>query len=62
VVELPVLHGLCGKREVVRTKWNRILVQQYKKARVENKAAVVPSSGFSEEFNLRLSKIENRAN
>jgi len=61
VVELSVLHGLCGKRkEDQRTKWIRIFLTAVK-TRVEKKAAVVTSRSCSQEYNLQSSKTENRA-
>ena len=50
VVEFSVFHGLCGKR---KEQSGTGYFSQRVKARVEKKAAVVPSSGYSQEFNLR---------
>ena len=50
MVEFSVFHGLCSKRKV---QSGTGYFSQRVKARVEKKAAVVPSSGYSQEFNLR---------
>ena len=56
MVELSVLHSLCGRgKEQVEPD-----ISYSVKNGVEKKAAVVPSSGCSQEYNLQLSKTENQ--
>jgi len=51
------LHGLCSKRK----EQSGSDISYSVKMRVEKKAAEVPSSGCSQEYNLQSYKTENRA-